>query len=131
MWLSVTWNVKGSINCSVLFCNVTLVLTLSVTLDSLCIMSVAERRILFTENISDLLVCNNIRPVNSWHVIMMQLDPVFTLMTKIGRWKLCFLFLCCKNVITNNIQHKENMKTKDSIVVSTDGLLIGCVHNNF
>ena len=44
---------------------------------------------------------------------------------------LVFFSLCCKNVITNNIQHKENMKTKDSIVVSTDGLLIGCVHNNF
>ena len=36
--------VKGSIDCSVLFCNVTRVLTLSVTLDTWCIMSVAQTR---------------------------------------------------------------------------------------
>ena len=64
MWLSVTWNVKGSIDCSVLFCNVTLVLTLSVTLDTWCIMSVAETRKMVTENIRGLFVANNIRPLN-------------------------------------------------------------------
>ena len=76
MWLSVTWNVKGSIDCSVLFCNVTLVLTLSVTLDTWCIMSVAETRIMVTENIRGILVGNNIRPLNSWHPILLQSYPV-------------------------------------------------------
>ena len=64
MWLSETWIVKGSIDCSVLFCNVTLVLTLSVTLDTCCIMSVAETRKMVTENIRGLFVANNIRPLN-------------------------------------------------------------------
>ena len=45
MWLSEPSKiVKGSIDCSVLFCNVTRVLTLSVTLDTWCIMSVAQTR---------------------------------------------------------------------------------------
>ena len=63
MWLSLTWNVKGSIDCSVLFCNVTLVLILSVTLDTLCIMSVSETRKMVTENIRGMFVENNIRPL--------------------------------------------------------------------
>ena len=61
MWLSLTWNVKGSIDCSVLFCNVTLVLTLSVTLYTWCIMSVSETRKMVTENIRCMFVENNIR----------------------------------------------------------------------
>ena len=63
--VSVTWNVKGSIDCSALLCNVTLVLILSVILDIRCIMSVAEIRIMVTENFRGILVGNNIRPVNS------------------------------------------------------------------
>ena len=64
MWLSLTWNVKGSIDCSVLFCNVTRVLTLSVTLDTWCIMSMAKTWKMVTENITGLFVENNIRPLN-------------------------------------------------------------------
>ena len=68
----VTWNVKGSIDCSVLLCNVTLVLILSVILDIRCIMSVAEIRIMVTENFRGILVGNNIRPLNSWHPFLLQ-----------------------------------------------------------
>ena len=64
MWFFESWIVKDLIDCSVFFCNVTVVLTLSVTLDTCCIMSVAETRNIVTENIRGLFVVNIIRPLN-------------------------------------------------------------------
>ena len=64
MWFFESWIVKDLIDCSVFFCNVTVVLTLSVTLDTCCIMSVAETRKIVTENIRGLFVANIIRPLN-------------------------------------------------------------------
>ena len=55
---------KDLIDCSVFFYNVTVLLTLSVTLDTCCIMSVAETRKMVTENIIGLFMANNIRPLN-------------------------------------------------------------------
>ena len=55
---------KGSIDRSVLFFNVTRVLTLSVTLDTWCIMSVAQTRKMVTENMRGMFMGNNIRPLN-------------------------------------------------------------------
>ena len=75
MWLFESWIVKDLIDCSVFFYNVTVVLTLSVTLDTCCIMSVAETRKIVTENIRGLFVVNIIRPLNPWHHILLQSDP--------------------------------------------------------
>ena len=47
------------------FYNVTVLLTLSVTLDTCSIMSVAEGWKIITENIRGLFVVNIIRPLNS------------------------------------------------------------------
>ena len=52
--------VKGLIDSNVLFCNVTRVLTLSVTLDTWCIMLVAQTQKMVTENMTGLFVENDI-----------------------------------------------------------------------
>ena len=69
------WIVKDLIDCSVFFHNVTVILTLSVTLDTCCNMSVAEGWKIITENIRGLFVVNIIRPLNPLHHILLQLDP--------------------------------------------------------
>ena len=55
---------KDLIDCSVFFYNVTVLLTLSVTLDTCCIMSVSESWKIVTENIRGFFVVNIIRPLN-------------------------------------------------------------------
>ena len=69
------WIVKDLIDCSVFFHNVTVILTLSVTLDTCCNMSVAEGWKIITENIRGLFIVNIIRPLNPLHHILLQLDP--------------------------------------------------------
>ena len=60
-----SWIMKDLIDCSVFFYNVTVLLTLSVTLDTCCIMSVSESWKIVTENIRGFFVVNIIRPLNS------------------------------------------------------------------